>query len=146
MTYPDDRVPEPKSSKGKTIAYILLAIVGFGGFAYLAYTLYSTGYNDIEPRINSNFTDSNQTRADLLKIIENQRLAVYSSYPLEWAFCESKLDGSIVSAERSDVKVQGQTITETMHCENQTGVKVVYDIIFNQVTNEYKESIRFPGV
>ena len=146
MTYSDDDIPKPKSNNGKTVGLIILAIIGFGAFVYFAYNLYSASSSDLEPRINSNFTDSNQTRAELLKIIENQRQAVYSSYPLEWAFCQDKLEGNIVNAERSDIRVKNNLITQSIHCENEAGVKVVYDLKFNQITKDYEESMRFPGV
>lgn len=115
---------------GVTIAALLIAYIALNSVPTVA-----------EPRIDQDFTDRNQTRAELVDIIQKQRAAVYSSYILEYAFCDSRMD-EVKESIRSDVRVEGPVTKVSVHCTGMDGNTTTYLLEFDQVANKYKESIK----
>lgn len=101
-----------------------------------------------EPEIvNSTYADANQTRAELLEIINNQRARVFSSYALEYYYCKDHLGAENVHyAQRSNFKMDNGVMSELVTCKHVNGSSITYRYTFNHLTGEYDEYVLFsPG-
>lgn len=123
-----------------------LSFVAIGVVLIVALLHFTTIQNNtvIADKLDSTFTDQNQTRAELLKIIDSQRSAVYSSYPLEHAYCDKKV-ADLDHSDRANIKIEGTKITETVICYPKNGAPLSWILEFDQMTGEYKESQRIFG-
>ena len=137
MTYDGDAPKERNPWMYATFIFLGALVVNL----VMVYIAFNSTPTVAEPRIDQEFTDRNQTRAELVDIIQKQRAAVYSSYTLEYAFCDSRMD-EVKESIRSDVRVDGPVTKVSVHCTGMDGSTTTYLLEFDQVANKYKESIK----